>query len=458
MKQPMFPEVQTRPISEEHLFEILCNAGGRRAYTDDSRQNEKNADFILGDTVIELKCLEGDGLDHEPRQKKVAKLFREAFPERPTIVLHRDFLSDRAKNDFDNILASGIKGHIRKAAKQLKQTRQDLPSARNSVLLLVNNGYSSLSHDELTSLVLKRVQNDTRSINGVIVAGSYVHSDSFDTFALWPFELFPVDDELDFAEFEQLRAAWNSFANDYMTKLLLGDGDVIGSRAPVSDNVFEYEEVRFVRPAPSLGTPSQFFIHGRPRENSSGISACPPVATSFPALTQRCWDAVHGIISDPWTLGTAYEDFLEIKKGAIDEQRDDFPLVPVRIDPREWAAWCDDQGRDSDSRSLFEFTNAEFSSQLREMIGLAQSSDRPKIIPATYVLVVTEVIGQDMANDVSHIAIIREQMGDSSPYTFPLIENKRMFHEHALALGGAYAIRDGIETLVWSKDGQFGWV
>lgn len=108
--------------------------------------------------------------------------------------------------------------------------------------------------------------------------------------------------------------------------------------------------------------------------------------------------------------------------------------------------------------SLFEFTNAEFSNQLRELIGLAQSSDRPKIIPATYVLVVTEVIGQDMANDVSHIAIIREQMGDTSPYTFPLIENKRMFHEHALALGGAHAIRDGIETLVWSKDEQFGWV
>jgi len=64
-----------RPLTEEIVDEIIDNAGGRRAHSDQAQKKTKNADYILGDTVIELKIMEDEGLDKAPRQAKLATLF-----------------------------------------------------------------------------------------------------------------------------------------------------------------------------------------------------------------------------------------------------------------------------------------------------------------------------------------------------------------------------------------------
>jgi len=57
-----------RPISEAEIDEVIVAAGGRRAHEDAHRRVKRGADYVLGDAVIELKTLEGDGLEKPERQ------------------------------------------------------------------------------------------------------------------------------------------------------------------------------------------------------------------------------------------------------------------------------------------------------------------------------------------------------------------------------------------------------
>ena len=70
--------------------------------------------------------------------------------------------------------------------------------------------------------------------------------------------------------------------------------------------------------------------------------------------------------------------------------------------------------------------------------------------------VITEVIGQDQTNDVSHIFIV-EEFGDAEPRMIKLVSNARIFHLHACTLGASYAVKFGIMNLRWKKDLTYAW-
>lgn len=72
-------------------------------------------------------------------------------------------------------------------------------------------------------------------------------------------------------------------------------------------------------------------------------------------------------------------------------------------------------------------------------------------------LAVTQEIGQDQANDVSDIAVVRERVADD-PIILPILENVRMYHEHAAILAAAYALSEGIDAILWSKNRRHSWV
>ncbi len=458
MKEALLPELLPKRLSEDDVTTIFEKIGGKRAYENDSQQPNKNADFVLGGAVVELKTLEGDGLENTRRQEKAAKLFRGVFPDRPTIVLFREFLSKADQSRFENILADSLRAHVKKAAKQLKRTKLDYPSAELSVLMVVNNGYNTIGHDELAQLVLKRARNDTSTIDAVIVAGMYVHTDGFDSHVLCPIELFSVDEPVGMPEFELLRDSWNAFSEQLMTGLMLGHDHAIGDKKPITDTVFELDGIRYVRPAPTLGEPSQFYIRGRPRLNTIKDKCLPTVATSFPRLSEEQWEEIHAELRDWWALGETLKEFLEIKARAASKATDTHPLVPIDINVQDWWDWCESNGPSFEAKSLFVFTNEVFCERLRALLHAAKRLDSLSLIPSSYVLAETEIIGQDAENDVSHIAFVRERMDGSPAFRNSVIENRRIPHEHALALAGAYALRDGIETLVWTKDVRFGWV
>lgn len=78
------------------------------------------------------------------------------------------------------------------------------------------------------------------------------------------------------------------------------------------------------------------------------------------------------------------------------------------------------------------------------------------LLPANYILAVTDEIGQDKANDLSHIAKIRECFEGKSDIK-PIVEDLRVFHEHAIALASAYAVAEGLDAVMWTRKLRYAW-
>lgn len=448
---------QVRPLAERDIDAIILASGGRRAHPDANRRRKPGADYILGNTLIELKILEHEGLDKADRQRKLASLFREHEPDRPVIVVGRDRLPEHDRSRFDRIVEGPIKTAVSKARGQLKQSRSELVDVTCSVLLVINNGYTTLDHSALKALVAKRVRNDTSEIDAVIVAGSYYHSDGFESFFLWPIDLEPINLGRPFAEFEQLRKCWGEFAESYMTAMVLAQLDAPLTKLPNADTKFQLGGVCYVKPAPALGQPSDFYVHGRPRANSTGVEVCPPVATTFPRLSESEWKRFQDFLGMPRKLFDSYARWKQEETNALSESAPLKPTVMVPIDFDGWLAWCVSAGVEPTAQSIFTFANGQFDQRVKSLLKTARERRKVQILPSRYVLALTELIGQDQANDVSHLASVRE-LRAGKPRIRPIVENAHIFHEHALVLAASYAVREGTEAVLWSKDRTYAWI
>lgn len=179
-------------LTELDFDRIVEAAGGSRAHPDADAPETKNADYLVGTTVIELKFLDEEGFEKPERQAKLARLFSNNQPDRPVVVLDPSLLSDSEQREYRSIIEQPVKGHIAKARKQLAQSRSEIPTAAGSVLWIFNNSYTALDHEMLETLAANRVRQDTQQIDGVIVSGCYYHSDGFSSMFLWPCEYVPI--------------------------------------------------------------------------------------------------------------------------------------------------------------------------------------------------------------------------------------------------------------------------
>ena len=282
------PSVRIRRISESEVEEVVIKAGGKRAHPDADRRSQRGADFVLGSSVIELKILEDEGLEKPERQQKLAKLFRACFPNRPTVVLDRRLLDTQGQRAYDRIFEGPVKSAVSSARQQLAQSRNEY-TATSTVLWVLNNGYSSLSHEALTELVARRARNDSSDIDAVVVSGAYFYSDAYDNFFLWPIDLTLIHPDKPFHGFEALQDAWKELANGRMTSLMQKTAVGEEGNGPVVDISFQLENVTFVMPTPPMGGESTFFVNGRPRNNSTGITSSPTVATVFAGIDRHEW-------------------------------------------------------------------------------------------------------------------------------------------------------------------------
>lgn len=446
-----------RPFTEQIVDEIVDNAGGRRAHPDQAQKKTKNADYILGDTVIELKIMEDEGMGKAPRQAKLAALFARLDPERPVHVLDRDRLDEAAKRAYDNAMESPIKGAVRKAKGQLKQTRSDFPETKRSVLLLINSTNTALDHDEIVALAGRRARTYIGNIDGVVVAGAYLHSDGFETFALWPIDYVPVSLDKEFVEFPALRAAFNEYAERAMTELVMNPRDAQMTKGPVLDSQFDIDGQTFVKPAPPLGSCSDFYVAGRPRLNSTGIDTSPTVGLIFPELNRREWARFRQYTDEDPALGASYEDWLRERENAVSQGHVLKPFVAVPITLDGWIKTYEGSDAPRTFAPVMEYANGLYQDAIVKVIEGAQELGKSTIVPNRYVLAVTEVIGQDKANDVSHLFAV-EEFGDAEPRLTELVANARIFHVHACTLGASYAVKHGIVHLRWTKDLTYAWV
>ena len=445
-----------RALTESDLDLVVEDAGGRRAHPDADRRETVGADYVLGATVIELKMLDDEGFDKPERQQKLAGLFLARDPTRPVVVLDPEQLSDTERRRYRNIVEGPIKTAVAKAKQQMAQSREEHPETTGSVLWVVNNGYTALDHETLEELVANRARQDTSSIDGVIVSGCYYHSDGFDSVFLWPCSYVPIRLDHAFPEFARLQEEFQGFANTYMTEIMQS-ATPAGGKFEVRDLAFDLDGVRYVRPAPVMGQPSDFYVNGRPRRNSSGIESCPTVALIVPGLTRSDHALIAGVIGVPGGPLGNYPSWQRHLAGAAGAAEPTKPLVTMPVDAETWLRWCRSEEVRPSLDVLNRFAHEMFDARIRAILESARERVEGGIVPSAYVLVVTQEIGQDRANDVSDIAVLRER-AEGDPIVRPLVENLRIFHEHAVALAAAYALREGLDIVQWNRNRQHSWV
>lgn len=107
--------------------------------------------------------------------------------------------------------------------------------------------------------------------------------------------------------------------------------------------------------------------------------------------------------------------------------------------------------------SIFECANDIFGHQARDMIVGAMDRATRHLVPSRYVIAVTDIIGQDCANDVSEVLLVHEQ-SNGKALIRSLLGPTWIFRDHAVRIAAAYAIREGVETVMWFKDQTYAWV
>ena len=443
-----------RPVTEADLRAVVEACGGEVAHPDADRRTKRGGDFIFEGAAIELKLLDEDGFQKAERQAKLAELFREEGFTAPVVVLDRETLSADGQRTYDRIIEGPIKTAVASARQQLRQTRKERLDATHSILWLINNGYTALNHDEITALAARRVRNDTSNIDGIIVAGGYFHSDGFDSFFLWPVDYVPIRLR-NFPAFDALRSGWSNFAEGLMSKVVRGEVEAEVFKGPVVDTEFTYEGITYVKPAPPIGH-SDFFVHGRPRKNSTGMIQCPPVARTFPGLSQAEWKKFRQRWASDIDLRESYSAWLRYEHEAGASGYAARPFVRITITFEGWKQWCEGDPSRAAAGSIYLYANDAFESEVRSVLASAREKKEGALLPSRFILLITEEIGMDKANDLSHIARV-QQYAFAESEVQPLVEDLRAFHEHALPLASAYAVRDGVEAVMWVRNQRYAW-
>lgn len=448
-------------LNENDFDDIVVRAGGSRLVRDHARETRPNADYAIGGAIVELKLVEEEGFDKTERQRKLAKLFREGQSDRPTIVLDPDRLSSDQQRRYYNIMSTPLKTHVKKAATQLEATAKRTGGQPSRVLLLVNNGYSALNADDFARIALKCVRNDTTKIDALITAGTYYYSDKFDMFMSFPFDLHPVNVDRPFTSFAALRRAWNAFAEGFMIALIQPDDQRVRDRLPVVDLSFEIEGVRLVKPTRKIGHDPSLWQKQRPRENSLGTERCPPAAVTFPQLTRADWEQCKSAMPSERFFRDTFEAWLQFSQA--EEQRHEReaknphqPFVRVRTAFSEFDAWCERESRARSARALCQFSAEVFTSAAKTLVGQARERTATSIVPPAYVLVRTEEIGQDVANDMGQVLLVREK-GAGDPQVTEVASNLRAFFPYSLRIGAAYAVKHGLAHLMYIRDRTYAW-
>lgn len=132
------------------------------------------------------------------------------------------------------------------------------------------------------------------------------------------------------------------------------------------------------------------------------------------------------------------------------------PFVPMAVTFAGWNSWLRRRQKPKVFYTLREYANGLFDHAAHALIETARCRSDLSLIPSQYVLAITEEIGQDRANDISRIVIVREGVHGGQTVR-ELVVNARIFHEHAVALASAYAVAEKIELVLWETDRRYAW-
>jgi hypothetical protein len=442
-------------VTESDFDNIIIGAGGSRLSVDTTQKiGENQADYILGKSIIELKLINDEGFQKKERHQKLSDLFRPSQADQPVIILHNLFLKQEDIQKYYRILETPFKTHIKKASKQLRTSALKYGKEFVRVLILFNNGYTSLSIDEFSSIAVNRILNDTTEIDFLITAGLYHYGDGFDYYILSPFELHLINIGKSWPEFKALQTAWDQWLEDNMTLLMKEPFKLSLTKLPVEDLVFDLKGKTYVKPAPPIGKASGFYHNGRPRKNSTGIEKCPTVAAVLPFLFYSDWEEAKNCFN--WhNLKDSYKDYISWINHI--QESESTTLKPVVAMPVAWSDFI----KSHDSKNNLEFhdlnvlATERFNVLIKDIIFKALKAEETTVWPVRYLHLTTIEVGQDMSFDMSSLVYVTSYVEPPTQKT--LFLNERIFHMHALSLSASYAIKLDCPIIVYSIDRRFGW-
>ncbi len=441
-----------RPLSEcADIDFVIAAAGGQRAHPDSDCRALRNSDYVLGGSIIELKVLEEDRLDKPEVQAKIAELFGNLDPDKPVVVVDPNRLDVQGLREYRSIMRGPVKAAVKSASGQLQQSRIELNPDASTVLFVINNGLTTMSHEELLAHVIDRATNDATGIDLVVVGGCYLHGDGFDIVALWPINCVAIHEDRSFDEFEALRAAWNRLAERHMTEFISGEhGDDAGKEAQ-TDAVFDLHGRTFVKPAIPIGAPSKFFGKRRPRRNQVSFNQVKHVALTIPWLTPVEYRRVKPALrEDP--LLASFEAWTAHVEEALLTSTPERPVVPVEISRGSWEAWKRRNPDTKGTTSLRLAANALYGTRASRLVHEARDVLKVEKVPRRFIWVEVELIGQDERNDIARIGSMID--GEETL----IVANLRRGQYEALSLAAAHAICMGVSDILWRQDLSHAWV
>jgi len=433
-------------FTETDFDEIVLSIGGRR-YTEDPNIKDLNCDYILEDAVIELKIIEEEPIEKKTKQKKLAHLFGS---ETKTVILNPLDLDYQGKRKYYKELATPIKNQVKKASKQLQVSAVEV-SAQVKIAIIMNNGLTMTSHDEFRRLAIERTKNDTSGIDILIVCGMYYFSDKFDSYAFFEFDDIKIQGKERPGLIIKLRDAWLKKVEQYMTQQIV-DINIKRSKEPIRDLYFELNGIRYVKPPIQWGKPSEFYGEtGRPREDTTGMTQCPPIATVLPIFDYESYNYAKKNIIDDTILKDSLNEYIVWAENEQEISSNPFlPIVLILINLQELENLQHPFNFEQIAQSaLPKFKDAVISTEEKAL------EFRENPISLNYILVQVNEIGIDKSND---IAFISHNMDYSkSPIQKFLLKGERMKYEYAISLASAYCLSVNADTVYYYRNEDFKW-
>jgi len=238
-------------LNEDFVDSLICDSGGHRVTPEEAGNfEEKNADYVLGSFVLELKQLEQEGLEVPTRQQKISQIFDRYYSDGLVQQIDPYQLNESDFQEYWEVVGIPVQKRIKAASKQVGSTMKRLGGDKyTGGVILLNTGYLSLPHDFLVSMAKRYAAKDTSSISEVIVMSSWTITNGFDTVVNYRFHPHePISPEL-----TRLKDAfWNAILRK-MTQMITGELDISsGMQEAMSPVHFKSDGKAFTFGVPQL--------------------------------------------------------------------------------------------------------------------------------------------------------------------------------------------------------------
>lgn len=433
--------LQFSSLTEKDFDEIIVDAGGRR-YTDDLKIQELNCDYILEDVVIELKIIEEEPLGKKEKQQK----FIELFPANAdTVILYP---SEEQKYKYFKILESPIQKALKKASKQLQKSAKNI-NAKLRIAIIMNNGLYMVSKDEFREMAIKRAKNDTSGIDILIVCSMYYYSDKFDMrifFDFYDIEINNIEYKNKKLIIDKLRLAWNSKTEKYMTEQM-SNMNLSRSKEPIQDLFFESNGIRYVKPPIQWGKSSDFWKDGRPREDSRQKEAIPDIIV-LPVFDEVSYHYAKKYIMQKELLQNSLKDYFKwIEDNPIKSESKFKVVVYIALTKED----LHNNKHPFSINDIQKCANLRYETLFKKIqTSMIEYSD--KIDKGNFILLETQEIGINQANDIAYISHIEDDKKQNW-----IIEGKHIKYEHAVALAIALCLIIKAERVYYIRNEDFKW-